>query len=65
MAIYDFLKHKINKNFYFIIKFKSKNKNFQKKKFLNIIISKSGNTLETIVKLKFIYKKKRKNFYFN
>jgi len=47
-AIYYFLKHKIKKNFFFVdnlqTKFDHKKKNF----FVNIIISKSGNTLETI-----------------
>ena len=49
-AIYQFLKHKIKKNFTFINNLNSKLKNSEKKiKATNIIISKSGNTLETIV----------------
>ena len=49
-AIYQFLKHKIKKNFIFINNLNSKLKNSEKKiKATNIIISKSGNTLETIV----------------
>ena len=47
-AIYDFLKYKIDKNFFFVSNLNSK-KNFPKKKFLNLVISKSGNTLETNV----------------
>jgi len=49
-AIYQFLNHKIKKNFTFINNLNSKLKNSEKKiKVTNIIISKSGNTLETIV----------------
>ena len=46
-AIYDFLRDKVRNDFYFISNLKSK-KIFFKKKYLNLIISKSGNTLETI-----------------
>ena len=45
-AIYSFLSHKIKKNFYFLDNLRLKN--IKKNKTLNIIISKSGNTLETI-----------------
>ena len=48
LAIYDFLRHKINKNFYFLTNL-NQNIKFPKKKYLNLVISKSGNTLETIV----------------
>ena len=49
-AIYQFLNHKIKKNFTFINNLYPKIKNSEKKiKATNIIISKSGNTLETIV----------------
>ena len=60
-AIYEFLSHKISKKFYFY-------NNLQNQKFLksndkkiNIIISKSGNTLETICNLNLIMKKQKKN----
>ena len=46
-AIYEFLKDKIKKNFFFVNNL-FKNKNIDKKKFTNLIVSKSGNTLETI-----------------
>ena len=50
-AIYDFLKFKIKKKFIFLNNLQSGvNKKF-KKNILNIIISKSGNTLETITNL--------------
>ena len=49
-AIYDFMKPKIKKKFYFFDNLDSKNKIIKtKSKSLNLIISKSGNTLETIV----------------
>ena len=50
-AIYNFLKFKIKKKFIFLNNLKSgANKKF-KKNILNLIISKSGNTLETIANL--------------
>ncbi len=60
MAIYDFLSHKINKNFYFLANLNQKLK-FPKKKYLNLIISKSGNTLETIVNSNLYVKKNDRN----
>tara|TARA_B100001057_G_scaffold201374_1_gene202129 strand:- start:1067 stop:2224 length:1158 start_codon:yes stop_codon:yes gene_type:complete len=59
-AIYDFLKHKINKNFFFVSNLNN-TKKFPKKKFLNLIISKSGNTLETIANSNVYIKKTDKN----
>ena len=60
-AIYDFLKDKIKKKFYFIENLQS----IKKKKFNsfhnNIIISKSGNTIETIVNTNIFVKKNDKN----
>ena len=48
-AIYYFLRDKIKKNFLFKNNLKSKiNTNNKKTKYLNLIVSKSGNTLETI-----------------
>ena len=61
-AIYNFLSPKIKKKFTFIDNLNSKN-NYQKKiKRLNIIISKSGNTLETISNYSSINGKKRNLF---
>ena len=61
-AIYDFLKDKIKKKIIFI-----NNLNFDKKKklknTLNLIISKSGNTLETISNSNILIKKKDKNLF--
>ena len=61
-AIYYFLQHKIKKQFKFIENLKSKIKKKFKKKYLNIIVSKSGNTLETIVNANIIIKKKVRIF---
>ncbi len=47
-AIYSFLKYKIKKNFTFINNLNPKLNLDLKNKYVNIIISKSGNTLETI-----------------
>ena len=61
-AIYNFLSPKIKKKFTFIDNLNSKN-NYQKKiKRLNIIISKSGNTLETISNYSAIKGNKRNLF---
>jgi len=50
-AIYNFLKFKIKKKFIFFNNLKSGINKKTKKNILNIIISKSGNTLETITNL--------------
>ena len=61
-TIYNFLKHKIKKNFVFtdnlqttLIK--------DKKNYINLIVSKSGNTLETIVNSNILIKKKDRNIF--
>ena len=59
-AIYDFLKYKIKKNFYFLSNLQ-KRKFSTKKNYLNLIISKSGNTLETIVNSNIYISKKNQN----
>ena len=59
-AIYDFLSHKIKKNFYLLIISKIIKKF---KKAVNLIISKSGNTLETIVNTNILVKKSDKNIF--
>ena len=61
-AIFDFLKEKIKKNFVFVDNLE--NYTFEKKnKFLNIIVSKSGNTIETIVNANVLIKKKDENIF--
>ena len=61
-AIYNFLGHKVKKKFIFIDslnQFDIKTK----KDTLNLIISKSGNTLETIANINFYTKKNQKNIF--
>ena len=61
-AIYDFLKKKINKKFTFVDNLNSNADYFQNKNInLNLIISKSGNTLETIVNANTLIKNKENN----
>ena len=55
-AIYQFLRHKIKKNFYFHNNLIPQIKNF--KKMPNIVVSKSGETLETISNFNIILKNK-------
>ena len=64
-AIYDFLNYKIKKKLFFFDNLQSsKNKNKNKNKyFTNLIISKSGNTIETIVNSNILIKKKDKNIF--
>ncbi len=63
-AIFDFLNHKIKKNFFFENNLKTNLSNSKNNhKFLNIIISKSGNTLETISNANILIKKKDENIF--
>ena len=62
-AIYDFLKYKIKKNLIFINNLNPKLKKENNKKILNLIVSKSGNTIETIVNSNILIKKKDKNIF--
>ncbi len=62
-SIYSFLKHKIKKNFSFHDSYFFKNLNLNKKSSVNIIISKSGNTLETISNSNVLIKNNRKNIF--
>jgi len=60
-AIYNFLKHKIKKkiSFYNNIQFQGVPKSSKKK--INLVISKSGNTLETVSNLNLVLEKQKKN----
>ena len=60
-AIYDFLKFKIKKNIKFFNNLDNKIKIVPNEKNLNLIISKSGNTLETISNFNLILKSQNKN----
>tara|TARA_B100000795_G_scaffold262368_1_gene240232 strand:- start:2356 stop:3510 length:1155 start_codon:yes stop_codon:yes gene_type:complete len=62
-SIYNFLKHRIKKEFHFDNNLQSKVKNLDKKFSANIIVSKSGNTMETISNSNIIIKKKDKNIF--
>mgnify|MGYP000533596246 CR=1 FL=1 len=61
-AIYSFLKHKIKKKFIFFDNLQTKRIR-DKKKHLNLIVSKSGNTLETIVNSNIFINKLDKNIF--
>ena len=62
-SIYDFLNKKINKNFSFVNNLQAyKNKKI-KKNYTNLIISKSGNTIETIINSNLLINKNDKNIF--
>ena len=60
-AIYDFLKYKIKKKINFYNNLDTKFDFKAKKKILNLIVSKSGNTLETISNFNVILNSQKKN----
>ena len=60
-AIYDLFEESISKNFYFIDNLQNKFDFDSKKNFLNLVVSKSGETLETISNINIFVKKKDKN----
>ena len=63
-SIYTFLKYKIKKKFYFNNNLQSKLDYPDKKNiYVNIVVSKSGNTLETISNSNVIIKNKDKNIF--
>ena len=62
-AIYDFLKSKTKKKFNFVNNLQAQNKPDKKKNFVNLIISKSGNTIETIFNANILINKKDKNIF--
>ena len=62
-AIFEFLRTKIKKNFSFIDNLENENFKNNKKKYINLIISKSGNTIETIVNANILIKKKDENIF--
>ena len=61
-AIYEFLKHRTKKDFLFVDNLQN-NLIQSKKKNLNIIVSKSGNTIETIANSNLIAKKNNPNIF--
>tara|TARA_Y200000002_G_scaffold280750_1_gene234843 strand:+ start:1496 stop:2656 length:1161 start_codon:yes stop_codon:yes gene_type:complete len=62
-AIYSFLKDKIKKNFFFVNNLKNEIIKNKRSKFLNLIVSKSGNTLETISNFNIFVNKNDKNIF--
>ena len=62
-AIYDFLNDKIKKKFSFIDNLQVSQKKNKKNFFTNLIVSKSGNTIETIINSNILIKKKDKNIF--
>ena len=62
-AIYQFLKKKIKKNFLFINNLQNNKLKIEKSLYTNLVVSKSGNTIETIVNLNILIKKKEKNLF--
>ena len=62
-AIFNFLDFKSKKKLYFFDNLNPKLNNYKDQKFLNLIISKSGNTLETIANSNILIKKNDKNIF--
>ena len=62
-TIYDFLGKKIKKNFLFVDNLQSITKTKNEKKITNLVISKSGNTIETIINTNLFLKKKHNNIF--
>ena len=62
-AIYQFFGNRVKKNFEFIDNLQS-NRTNDKKKYTNLIISKSGNTIETIVNVNILIKKKYSKIFY-
>ena len=62
-AIYDFFNYKIKKKFYFFDNLNNDKYKKKEKNYLNLIISKSGNTIETITNANIFIKKNDKNIF--
>ena len=60
-AIYDFLKHKVNKKFSFYNNLQIQSVPKTNKKNINLVISKSGNTLETVSNFNLLLQSQKKN----
>jgi len=60
-TIYSFLKHKVKKNFSFYDNLQSQNILKSDKKNINLVISKSGNTIETISNFNLLLQKQKNN----
>ena len=62
-TIYEFFKDKIKKNFHFIDNLSTKKLMTKNSQVINLIVSKSGNTIETIVNSNIYIKKGNKNIF--
>ena len=62
-AIYDFLNKKIRAKFYFVDNLSTKKNDHSKNFYNNLIVSKSGDTIETILNANVLIKKKDKNLF--
>ena len=62
-AIYEFLENKTKKKFSFLDNLQANKERNEKKNITNLIVSKSGNTIETIVNSNIFIKKKHKNIF--
>ena len=62
-TIYEFFKDKIKKNFHFIDNLSAKKIKIKNSQIVNLIVSKSGNTIETIVNSNVYIKKGSKNIF--
>ena len=62
-TIYDFLRKKIKKKFSFIDNLQAFSKINNDEKITNLVISKSGNTIETIINTNLLLKKKHRNIF--
>ena len=62
-TIYEFFKDKIKKNFHFIDNLSTKKIKIKNSQIVNLIVSKSGNTIETIVNSNLYIKKRSKNIF--
>jgi glucose-6-phosphate isomerase len=62
-AIYDFLINRVKRKFVFIDNLYNHREKDKQKKFSNLIISKSGNTIETITNANLLIKKNDKNIF--
>ncbi len=62
-TIYNFLKDKIKKKFLFIDNLEPKPQKDKKKNFTNLVVSKSGNTIETIVNTNILIRNNNRNIF--
>ena len=62
-TIYEFFKDIVKKDFVFIDNLRQKKLNIKNNKSVNLVVSKSGNTIETIVNSKILIKKENKNIF--